>query len=111
MARADAAEAARRAEVAERARSVLVTTGDVHAKYEPVRIVFAVGGSQSGLFRTASPQEAFERATEALQRAAVAAGGHAVVHCSFGYATVSSSGCGGGSGFTVHGYGTVVRLV
>lgn len=114
MARGDGAEAARaqaRAMVEERARSVLVTTGDVAAKVEPVKIVFAVGGSQSGLFRAASPQEAFERATEALQRAAVAAGGHAVVYCSFGYAAVSSSGCGGGSGFTVHGYGTVVRLV
>ncbi len=51
------------------------------------------------------------RATQALQMAAVRAGGHAVVCCSFGYAAVSSSGCGGGSGFTVHGYGTVVRLV
>ncbi len=81
MARGDAAEAARaQAMVEERARSVLVTTGNVAAKVEPVKIVFAVGG-------------------------------HAVVHCSFGYAVVSSSGCGGGAGFTVHGYGTVVRLV
>ena len=116
MARQDAAarraEAERaRAEVEERARSVLVTTGEVHAKYEPVKIVFAVGGSHSGLFKGASPQEAFERATQALQMAAVRAGGHAVVCCSFGYAAVPTGGCGGGSGFTVHGYGTVVRLV
>lgn len=98
------------AQFKERARSVLVTTGDVQAKYEPVKIVFAIGGSQSGVFKAASPYEAFERATESLQTAAVSFGGHAVVFCSFGYTAHSSSGCGG-SGFTVHGYGTVVRFV
>jgi uncharacterized protein YbjQ (UPF0145 family) len=93
------------------ASSVLVTTGDVQAKYQPLKIVFAVGGSGSGLFKTASPQEAFERASQALQAAAVALQGHAVVHCSFGYNAYTTSGCGGGTNFTVHGYGTAVRFI
>lgn len=71
--------------------------------------MFAIGGSQSGIFKAASPQEAFERATESLQLAALAVGGNAVVSCSFGYSQHAASTCGG-TGFTVHGYGTVVRF-
>jgi uncharacterized protein YbjQ (UPF0145 family) len=93
------------------AGSVLVTTGDVQAKYQPIRIVFAVGGSESGLFKNASPQEAFERTSQSLQAAAVALQAHAVVFCSFGYNAYTKSGCGGGTNFTVHGYGTAVRFV
>ena len=102
---------ANNAQLAQAASTVLVTTGDIQAKYQPVRIVFAIGGSQSGLFRTANPQEAFEKATEALKMAAAQLGGHAVVHCAFGYHPYANSGCGGGLNFVVHGYGTVVTLV
>lgn len=93
----------KRAQEEAAAKAVLVTTGDIQAKYQPVKIVFAVGGSTGGLFKSASPQEAFEAAVLELQRAAVRGGGHAVVHCSFGYNATQN-------GFTVHGYGTVVRL-
>lgn len=101
-AKAEAAEVAR-AQFEQAAQAVLVTTGDIQAKYQPVKIVFAVGGSTGGLFKTASPQEAFEEAVITLKRMSAAAGGHAVVHCSFGYSAVQH-------GFVVHGYGTVVRL-
>lgn len=101
-AKAEAAELAR-AEFEQAAEAVLVTTGDIQAKYQPLRIVFAVGGSTGGLFKTASPQEAFEAAVLQLRRMAVGAGGHAVVHCSFGYSALPN-------GFVVHGYGTVARL-
>jgi uncharacterized protein YbjQ (UPF0145 family) len=104
------AQAVARAQLAEQASSVLVTTGDVQASYQPLRVIFAIGGSQGGVFKAASPQEAFERACESLQMAAVASGGNAVVFCSFGYNEHSTSGCGG-SAFSVHGYGTVVRFV
>jgi hypothetical protein len=59
--------------------------------------------STGGLFKTASPQEAFEAAVIQLQRAAASHSGHAVVHCSFGYSATPN-------GFVVHGYGTIVRL-
>lgn len=105
------ANALAHAQLLEQASSVLVTTGDVQASYQPLEIVFAIGGSSSGVFKSASPQDAFKRATEALQAAAVALGGNAVVHCSFGYnESAPSNGCGTTS-FTVHGYGTVVRFV
>jgi len=93
------------------ARSVLVTTGEVQAKYQPINIVFAVGGSAGGLFQAASPQVAFEAARYQLQLAAVALGGNAVVCCSFGYQSSSSTNLGcSTTAFTVHGYGTVVRF-
>ncbi|MBX3160715.1 MAG: hypothetical protein KF773_32415 [Deltaproteobacteria bacterium] len=105
----DVARARAHAEAA--AKSVLVTTGDVQAKYQPINIVFAVGGSSGGLFQTASPQQAFEAARYQLQLAAVALGGNAVVCCRFGYEShaTSSLGCSG-TAFTVNGYGTVVRF-
>lgn len=104
-------EAARRAAAQQAARAILVSTGDVQAKYQPLNIVFAVGGSAGGLFKAASPQEAFESARFQLQLAATALGGNAVVHCAFAYSTqaTSSFGCGGVT-FTVTGYGTVVRF-
>ena len=92
------------------ARTILVTTGDVQARYQPVNIVFAVGGSAGGLFKTASPQEAFENARFQLQLAAVALKANGVVYCSFGYAAHTQQGGCGGTSFTVHGYGTVVRF-
>lgn len=94
------------------ALAILVTTGDVHAKSQPLNIVFAVGGSSGGLFTTASPQQAFEAARYQLQLAAVALGGNAVVFCHFGYHayTTTNLGCSS-SGFNVSGYGTVVRFV
>ena len=91
--------------------AVLVSTGDVQAKHQPLNIVFAVGGSAGGLFRAASPQEAFESARFQLQLAAVAMGGNAVVHCAFGYQAFASSSFGCSTvTFTVTGYGTVVRF-
>lgn len=94
------------------ALSILVTTGDVQAKYQPANIVFAVGGSSGGLFTTASPQQAFEAARYQLQLAAVALGGNAVVYCRFGYQSYSTTSLGCSStAFTVSGYGTVVRFV
>lgn len=98
-----------RAQMLEQAASVIVSTGEVQANYQPIKIVFAIGGSRAGVFKVASPQEAFERATQSLQIAALGAGGNAVVNCSFGYSEVATQGCGSG-GFTVHGYGTVVRF-
>lgn len=101
-----------RAQAAAAASSVLVTTGDVQAKYHPLNIVFAVGGSSGGLFTAASPQQAFEAARHQLQVAAAALGGNAVVHCSFGYQAHATQqlGCSG-TQFTVSGYGTVVKFV
>lgn len=110
MARNDDVAVAR-AQAIEMAREVLVTTGDLQAKYQPVNIVFAVGGSAGGLFKSASPQEAFEKARYQLQLAAVAVGGNGVVSCRFGYSQHTQQGGCGGSSFTVHGYGTVVRFV
>lgn len=100
-----------RAQLEATAKSILVTTGEVQATYQPINIVFAVGGSGGGLFQTASPQAAFEAARYQLQLAAVALGGNAVVGCSFGYqaSTGTNLGCSTTS-FTVHGYGTVVRF-
>ena len=91
---------------------MLVSTGDVQAKHQPVNIIFAVGGSEGGLFRTASPQQAFEAARYQLQVAALALGANAVVHCSFGYSqsSVNSLGCNT-TKFTVTGYGTAVKFV
>ncbi|MCX5741606.1 MAG: hypothetical protein NT062_03800 [Proteobacteria bacterium] len=101
-----------RAQFEAAARSVLVTTGDVQAKHQPVNIVFAVGGSAGGLFTAASPQLAFEAARFQLQAAAVGLGGNAVVCCRFGYQAYSTTNLGCSStGFTVSGYGTVVRFV
>ena len=108
-AKADEAKAKAEAAELEKAKleaginAVLVTTGDLQAKYQPVKIVFAVGGSIGGWFKSASPQEAFEVAVHELRRAAFASSGHAVVYCSFGYNATER-------GFTVHGYGTVVRF-
>lgn len=101
-----------KAQMEEAAKAILVTTGDVHGKSQPLNIVFAVGGSGGGLFQTASPQQAFEAARYQLQLAAVALGGNAVVFCRFGYEsyTTNSLGCSS-TGFTVSGYGTVVRFV
>lgn len=94
------------------AGSVMVTTGDVQARHQPISIVFAIGGSAGGLFRTASPQEAFEAARRQLQLAAVSLGGNAVVHCRFGYESGAAQAFGcSTTTFTVHGYGTVVRFV
>lgn len=98
-----------RAQAEAQAKSILVTTGDVQAKYLPINIVFAVGGSAGGLFKSPSPQEAFEAARFQLQLAAVALGGSAVVACRFGYSETSAQGCSA-SKFTVHGYGTVVKF-
>jgi uncharacterized protein YbjQ (UPF0145 family) len=109
VARRDEAAIAR-AQAIEAARAVLVTTGDLQAKYQPVNIVFAVGGSAGGLFKTASPQEAFENARYQLQLAAAALGGNGVVFCRFGYSQHAQQGGCGGSSVTVHGYGTVVRF-
>ena len=94
------------------AMAVLVTTGDVQAKYQPANIVFAVGGSTGGLFKSASPQQAFEAARYQLQVAALALGGHAVVYCRFGYQSysVQNMGCST-THFTVSGYGTVVKFL
>lgn len=113
MGKAQAAEAAiARAQLEATARSILVTTGDVQAKYQPVNIVFAVGGSAGGLFKTASPQLAFEAARYQLQLAAVALGGNGVVYCRFGYQSIATQNLGCSStAFTVSGYGTVVRFV
>jgi uncharacterized protein YbjQ (UPF0145 family) len=106
------AAAIARAEAEEAARAILVTTGDVQAKHQPVNIVFAVGGSAGGLFTTPSPQAAFEAARFQLQLAAVALGGHAVVGCAFGYQSIATQNLGCSStSFTVSGYGTVVRFV
>jgi uncharacterized protein YbjQ (UPF0145 family) len=106
------AAAIARAQTEEAARAILVTTGDVQAKYQPINIVFAVGGSSGGLFTTASPQQAFEAARFQLQLAAVALGGHAVVFCAFAYQAHATQflGCNS-TAFTVSGYGTVVRFV
>lgn len=94
------------------ANAILVTTGDVQAKYHPVNIVFVVGGSGGGLFQAASPQQAFEAARNQLQLAATAMGGNAVVHCAFNYfaQTETKLGCST-TIFTVTGYGTVVRFL
>lgn len=94
------------------ANAILVTTGDLQAKYQPLNIVFAVGGSGGGLFKAASPQEAFEAARHQLQVAAVTLGGHGVVFCRFGYESRPTSNLGCASTvFTVSGYGTVVRFI
>src|SRR5262245_50630852 len=94
------------------AKSVLVSSGDVQAKYQPINIVFAVGGSGGGLFQAASPQAAFEAARYQLQLAAITLGGNAVVWCRFGYESHATSNLGcAGTAFTVSGYGTVVRFV
>lgn len=100
-----------RAQTEAAAKAVLITTGDVQAKYQPVNIVFAVGGSSGGLFQAASPQLAFEAARYQLQLAALALGGNAVVYCRFAYEShaTSSLGCSA-TAFTVSGYGTVVRF-
>ena len=101
-----------RAQAEAAAKAVLVTTGDVQAKYQPANIVFAVGGSAGGLFTSASPQLAFEAARYQLQIAALALGGHAVVCCRFGYQSYATSNLGCSStAFTVSGYGTVVKFV
>lgn len=94
------------------ASAILVTTGDLQAKYQPINIVFAIGGSGGGLFQTASPQQAFEAARHQLQLAAVALGGHGVVYCRFGYESRATTwfGCSTTT-FTVSGYGTVVRFI
>jgi len=92
------------------AHAIPVTTGDLQARYHPVNIVFAIGGSAGGLFKTASPQEAFENARYQLQLAAVALQAHGVVFCRFGYSASAEHGGCGGTSFTVHGYGTVVRF-
>jgi len=110
--RTKAQEAEDRARAEAAAQAILVTTGDVQAKYRPVNIVFAVGGSNGGLFKTASPQQAFEAARYQLQVAAVALGGNAVVYCRFGYQSYSTANIGCSSvQFVVNGYGTVVRFV
>jgi uncharacterized protein YbjQ (UPF0145 family) len=107
-----AEDAAARARMQAAAQAILVSTGDVQAKYQPLNIVFAVGGSAGGLFTTASPQLAFEAARYQLQLAALSLGGNSVVHCRFGYQsyTTSNFGCSG-TQFTVSGYGTVVKFV
>lgn len=108
---AQAQDAARRAAAYETAASVLVSTGDVQAKYQPINIVFAVGGSAGGIFKSASPQEAFESARLQLQLAATAVGGNAVVYCAFGYSENSSTSFGcSTTTFTVTGYGTAVKF-
>lgn len=109
MGKAD--DAAAHAAMVQAARAILVSTGDVQAKYQPLSIVFAVGGSGGGLFKAASPQEAFESARYQLQLAALSLRGNAVVHCAFGYSTQSTTSLGCSSTtFTVTGYGTVVRF-
>jgi uncharacterized protein YbjQ (UPF0145 family) len=104
-------DAAQRAAAMHAASAVLVSTGDVQAKYRPLNIIFAVGGSAGGIFKAASPQLAFESARFQLQIAAVALGAHAVVHCAFGYSESSSVsfGCSTRT-FTVTGYGTAVKF-
>ena len=105
-------EAANRARTEAAAMGTLITTGDVQAKYQPLNIVFAVGGSSGGLFQSASPQKAFEAARYQLQLAAVAIGGNAVVFCAFNYVAYTRIvlGCSQDV-FSVSGYGTVVRFV
>jgi len=107
-----AAQAQEQARMEAAAKAVLVTTGDVHAKYQPVNIVFAVGGSSGGLFQAASPQLAFEAARYQLQLAALTLGGNAVVYCAFAYHSYATQSLGCSStGFNVSGYGTVVKFV
>lgn len=104
-------DAARKAAAMQAASAVLVSTGDVQAKYRPLNIIFAVGGSAGGIFKAASPQEAFESARFQLQLAALALGANAVVHCAFGYSENSSVSFGCSSTtFTVTGYGTAVKF-
>jgi len=97
--------AAVRAHLEATASAVLVTTGDVQAKYQPVNIVFAIA-------TLPQPQRAFEATRQQLQMAAVSLGGNAVVFCRFGYEAVASQnfGCTTTS-FVVSGYGTVVKFV
>lgn len=110
VSRAEAAQQQARMEAA--AKAVLVTTGDVQAKYQPLNIVFAIGGSAGGLFQSASPQLAFEAARYQLQLAALALGGNAVVYCAFAYHSYVTQNLGCSStGFNVSGYGTVVKFV
>ncbi len=113
MAKQDKEEAAiAKAQQEANARAILVTTGDVQAKYQPQNIVFAVGGSAGGLFNTPSPQIAFEAARYQLQLAALVLGGNAVVCCRFGYQSLATTSLGCSSTtFTVTGYGTVVKFV
>lgn len=104
--------AQQQAHLQQAALATLISTGDVQARYQPVNIVFAVGGSTGGLFTAASPQKAFEEARYQLQLAAAALGGNAVVFCAFAYQAYSKVvlGCSQDV-FTVSGYGTVVRFV
>lgn len=99
-------------ELKQAVQTVLVTTGDVQAKYQPLDVVFAVGGSAGGVFRSASPQQAFEEARRQLQVASVALGGNAVVACRFQYESQVTQflGCST-TNFVVTGYGTVVRFL
>jgi hypothetical protein len=94
-----------KARLAAATAAVLVTTGELQAKSQPLEIVFAVGSA-------AGSQEAFLRARTGLQVAAVALGGHAVTACRFAYHSVATQtfGCSS-SVFVVSGYGTVVRFV
>ncbi|MBA3821323.1 MAG: hypothetical protein H0X17_20740 [Deltaproteobacteria bacterium] len=97
--------AAARAQLDATVQAILVTTGDVHAKYQPVNIVFAVGSAPTA-------QAAFQAARAQLQGAAVVLGGHGVVYCRFGYESASSTNLGCSSTtFIVSGYGTVVKFV
>src|SRR5688572_12260879 len=103
---------AEQAELDAARNAVLLSTGEIQGQYQTIDVVFVMGGSQSGLFRTADPQEAFHRAREALQVAALQLGGNAVAFCSFGYHPYSTAGaCGGGANFAVTAWGTVVRVM
>lgn len=97
---------------------VLVSTGDVPARYQIVDLVYAYGNSSAGFFQSVNPADAYKIATKMLAAQAKSKGCNGVINIRLDYrvalaqpgiaamvANVSFQ-C-----FEVFGYGTAIRLL
>ena len=91
--------------------NILITTGDIKEDYEIIDAVFALDSCQEGFFKSADPNQAFDKVKEGLRKKASELGGHAVINCQFEYRVAVTQGFGGAKQvIEIFAYGTAVRL-
>ena len=91
--------------------NILITTGDIKEDYEIIDAVFALDSCKEGFFKSADPNDAFDKVKNGLRKKAGELGGHAVINCQFEYRVAVAQGFGGAKQvIEIFAYGTAVRL-
>lgn len=87
--------------------SILVTTGDLNARYEIIDCIFAIDSSREGFISGVNPDVAFDGVKNVLRARCYQLGGQAVINCQFQYRNASD---GRRQVLEIFAYGTAVRL-